>query len=162
MTIVNTLKVFPCKMWVTLQLKFETEQRKRGPNMQKLPVMERFKWHVVCRARTHARTQDHTCFLVWRGDFCSEKQLSTETETCSRLLRATGVVFDTQSSWPHEGKTQIWVKAVRSGDENYTFKMKPSAFWSWYLAVWHISHRVWRSNRLQNRFISWCVSWTQI
>lgn len=83
----------------------------RGPNMQKrkrkkkkllLPVMERFKWHAVHRAHAHTRTQDHTCFLVWRASQKRQKPVA------SSLRRAAGVVFDIlhlKARWPDEGET---------------------------------------------------------
>lgn len=75
--------------------------------MQKLPVMERFKWHVVDGACTHAGAQDHTCFLVRWGDFCAEGSAQWRR----RHLQQTSVVepqvvcLTLKARRPHEGKT---------------------------------------------------------
>lgn len=103
--------------------------------MQKRPVMERFMWHVGHRARTHAVTQDHTCFLVWREDFYAES--SSDAKTRNRLLfkshRCWCVWHSTpQSWWPDEGKThrygsQLW-EPMRAPMRTSPSKRNPQQF----------------------------------
>lgn len=90
---------------VTLKLKFEPEHKKGGLTMQKLPVMERFKWHVVHRA--HTRKTAHVSWF-WQRRLSLRDEKDAEKPVAWWTLRATGVVVDTlhlKALWPDEGKT---------------------------------------------------------
>ncbi len=140
----------------------------RGPqHAKKLPVMERFKWHVVYRA-LQMQAHKTICFLDWRGDFCTEnssvkhRNLQQTSVREPQVLRLTLYTSELVARWGQN--TQIWVKAMRSddgADENWAFKVKASAFCSWYLTAWHIPGKAREATGcLQSRFIQmWAGSW---
>lgn len=113
--------------------------------------MEGFKWLVVYRAHTHAGTQDHTCFLVWRIDLSSESS-SAETQTAATVLCLTLYTSKpggqmrakhTVMGQGHEDCLGLWW-------ELYTLsKWGPQHSGSSYLIIWQrLAVIVWRSNRL--------------
>lgn len=126
----NKLRLF---LWnIKQKRKFETEQSTGGLSMQKLPVTERFKWHVVHRA---AHVQPHKTTHVswfWRTDFFCLESNTAKSETCvwqtvesHRCCVWHSTPQSSVERWRQN--TQIWVKAVRSAvgsDENCTIKIK--------------------------------------
>lgn len=125
-------------------------------NMQKLPVMGHFKWHVVYSA------QDHTRPHMFPG---SNSELTIRQKPAADFcLRATGVLFDTlhlKALWPDQGKTHRYGSRpwgpVTNPMRTASSKWNRQHFWAHICLSWNISEKDYKAFQVlmppQNRFI---------